>query len=281
MRNKFLILNYVFIFCLVILCFNDHILKHEFSNWLTGKLSDAVGIIIFPLLLSYIFPKLKTNSVWVSALIFTFWKSGFSEQLIELYNQVSIIQITRVIDYTDLFVFMFLPIPYYFIRNINKINQLHIQKVHPAVLLFPTGFILMATSPPPSYQYTFSRQNLHCMKCHINVSLSQNEIVEELKKEGIVFDTIFPMNEKVYERHPYFKENDIHFYRIKEMVIDNDTLKNVEFAMRSIGKEKTKFYFNGMHTDEDISTLKLFSTVRKKYKKIILKELKNSLREKK
>ena len=65
------------------------------------------------------------------------------------------------------------------------------------------------------------------------------------------------------------------------MVIDTDTLKNVEFAMRSIGKEKTKFYFNGMHINEDISTLKLFCKVRKKYKKIIFKELKNSLREKK
>ena len=211
MRNKFLILNYVFLFCLLILCFNDHILKHEFSNWLTGKLSDAVGIILLPLLLSYIFPKLKSNSIWLSALIFTFWKSIFSEKIIELYNQVSFIQITRVIDYTDLLVFILLPIPYYLIKNIDKISPFYIQKLHPAFLLFPTGFILMATSPPPSYQYTLSKQNLSCMKCHINVSLSQNEIVEELKKDGIVFDTIFPMNEKVYERHPYFKENDNSF----------------------------------------------------------------------
>ena len=116
------------------------------------------------------------------------------------------------------------------------------------------------------------------MKCHITVSLSQNEIVEALKKDGIVFDTIFPMTEKVYERHPYFRENDIHFYQIKEMIIDTDTLRKVEFAMRSIGKEKTKLYFNGMHVNEDISTLKLIRKARKKYRKIIFKEVKNSLK---
>lgn len=278
-RNKYLILNYIFVACIFILCINDHFLKYEFSNGFTGKISDVAGIIVLPLLLSFIFPKLKLHSLWISMLIFTFWKSPYSDGFIELYNRFALIRIVRVVDYTDLFVFIFLSVPYCIIRKVDDLKAFYIQKLHPLFILFPTTFILMATSPPPSYSYTLSRQNLYCMKCHITVSLSQNEIVNELKKDGIVFDTFFPVNEKVYEQYPDFRKNDIHFYHINHLVIEKDTLKNVEFAMRSIGKQKTKFYFNGMHTNNDISTLKLFSKVRKKYKRLVLKELKNSLKD--
>jgi len=76
-------------------------LKYELANWLTGKLSGmgrnhysstAVGIL---------FPKLKQRSIWLSAMLFAFWKSPFSQDLINLYNQVSFIQTSRIIDFTD------------------------------------------------------------------------------------------------------------------------------------------------------------------------------------
>ena len=99
-RNKYYLLNYVYLVCLLTLLLNDHYLKHEFSNWLTGKLSDVVGIIILPLLFAFTFPKLKRHSPWISAILFAFWKSPFSQTLIDLYNQIAFIQTSRTVDPT-------------------------------------------------------------------------------------------------------------------------------------------------------------------------------------
>lgn len=277
-RNKYLVLNYIFVISLVILFLNDHFFKYQFSNGFTGKLSDMAGIIILPLLLSYIFPKLKSHSIWISALLFSFWKSQYSEGLIDLYNRFALIQITRIVDYSDLLVLFMLPVPYFLIKRINELNLLKIRTVQPFFILFPTTFVLMATSPPPSFQYTHTKGNLSCTKCHITVALTQKEIVEKLKQNNIVFDTIYPMSERTYQRYPEFRKNDIHFYRIDEFVIDKDTLRNVDFAMRSIGEKRTKLYFNGMQTSKKLHTLKLFNKVRNNYKKMVFKELKTALK---
>lgn len=277
-RNKYLLLNYVFVVCLFILFLNDHFFKYEFSNFLTGKLSDIVGIIILPLLLTYIFPRLKVHSVWISAILFTFWKSGYSEGLISLYNQYALIPITRVIDYSDLFVLLFLPISYHIIQKIGGWDSIKIMHLHPLFVCIPSLFALMATSPPPSFNYTLTNGNLYCFKCHITVNYSQEEIVRKLRNNNIVFDTIFPMNEKVLERNPYLRKDNIYFYKIKRLIIDQDTLRNLDFAMRSIDTHKTNFYFNGMQVNEDVSTIKLMRKVRKHYRKMIFEELKTSLK---
>src|SRR5436853_5815405 len=98
-RNKYYLSNFVFLFCLLTLFLNDHYLKFKFSNWVTGKLSDIVGIIILSLLVAFLIPKLKQHSIWISALIFAFWKSRFSQDLIELNNEYSFIQTSRVEDF--------------------------------------------------------------------------------------------------------------------------------------------------------------------------------------
>lgn len=53
-RNKHLLLNWVFLPCLLVLALNDHFLKYGYPGWLTGKLSDFAGLLIFPLFLAYL-----------------------------------------------------------------------------------------------------------------------------------------------------------------------------------------------------------------------------------
>jgi branched-subunit amino acid permease len=91
MRNKNLILNPAFLICLVVLFLNDHFFKFYYTSWFTGKLSDIAGIILLPMLLTYLFPKLKQNSVFVAGLLFTFWKSPFSEGFIKVYNSLALL----------------------------------------------------------------------------------------------------------------------------------------------------------------------------------------------
>lgn len=77
-RNKHYLLNVVFLACVILLVVNDHSFKYTFSNWLTGKLSDAAGIILLPMLIAFIFPATKKHAVSSSALFFIFWKSPYS-----------------------------------------------------------------------------------------------------------------------------------------------------------------------------------------------------------
>jgi hypothetical protein len=47
-RNQDLLFNWIFLSGLILLALNDHLLKWQYSNWLTGKLSDFVGLLILP-----------------------------------------------------------------------------------------------------------------------------------------------------------------------------------------------------------------------------------------
>lgn len=277
-RNKYLLLNYIFIICLIILFLNDHFFKHEFCNWFTGKLSDIVGIIILPLLLNYIFPRLKNHSLWISALLFTFWKSSYSENLINFYNQFAFIQITRIVDYSDLFVLIFLPIPYLVIQKVEVWNYIKIKNVEPLFVLMPTLFILISTAPPASFYYTYSNGTFRCYKCNLSVHYSQNEIVEKLQKSNIVFDTILPIGNFALNRVPGFADENIHFYKINEMIIDKDTLRNLDFSMRSSKSDKTTIYFNGMDVNSKIPRYEMDRKIKKYYKSLVLKQISGSLK---
>jgi hypothetical protein len=275
--NKYLVLNSVFIVCVLTLLVNDHYLKYEFSNWLTGKLSDMAGIIIFPLLLAFIFPKLKQYSTLVSAILFAFWKSPFSQTLIDLYNQISFIQTSRVIDLTDLYVLSLLPIPHFIINRIETLNFIKIQKVNTLLVLLPTFMALMATTLPPNPYYTRTGGNLACYKCSFTVNYNQFEIVEKLKNLNIVFDSIAPIDSLELERNPSLKKENVHIYRLNQLIIDKDTLRYLDFTMRTIKVGKTRIYFNGMQVPDSISTMNLDIKLRKNYKKLLFKYLKPML----
>lgn len=270
-RNKILITNLVFLLSIFLLFLNDHFFKFQFSNLLTGKLSDICGIIAFPLLLTYIFPKLKEHSIYLTAFIFAFWKSEYSQSLIDIYNQISPLETSRVIDYTDLLVLVFLPIPYYLIKNSEKLTSLSFKKLNEKLILIPIFLILIAESPPIDFYYTYSNGNLKCYRCTSNVKYNPNDFIKKLENNGFVFDSIQPMYIRgVVDSSSYscFK---------KELIIDTDTLRNIDFALRPSGKNKTKVYFNGMTVSQDLTDEQLAKKLRKYYRKLIFREIKSKL----
>ena len=274
-RDKKLILNYIFIFGIVILFLNDHFFKFYYSNFLTGKLSDICGIIIFPLFLTYIFPKLKERSVFLACTVFIFWKSEYSQSLIDLYNKYSFIQTSRIIDYSDLLVLIFLPFPYYLIKNIETFENLTFKKVNPKLVFIPSLLIFIAESPPPSFYYTMNDGNLKCHNCNITINKNKNYIVEKLNQNGIAFDTIKALNYKgvidsINGAKKYFK---------RELILDKDTLRNIDLTIVPLKDEKTRIYFNGMDVSENLKNdKKLEKKLRKYYRKIIFDEIKQSLK---
>lgn len=270
-RNKNLILNPVFIFGIIILFLNDRIWKVEFSNFITGKLSDVCGIIIFPLLLTYLFPKLKQNSIFLAAGLFVFWKSEYSQILIDLYNEISPIQTSRIIDYSDLFVLFLLPIPYFIIKNIEKLERISFKVLNQRLVFVFSLFALIATSPPPSFYYTMNEGNLQCYKCNIKVNYDKDYVIDKLKQNGIEFDSIQPIF------FPGIDSTKVKYFK-KELIIENDTLRNIDLTIFSLKNDRTQIYFNGMDVSENLQNdKKLERKLRRYYKKIIFNEIKSNL----
>jgi len=109
MKNKLqLLLHPVFILSLVCLLLNDLYWKHEYHNWLTGKLSDLTGLFVLSVFLSAFFYR-RTVLVYIGITIFfIWWKSPLSQSLIDLLNRSLDLSFNRTIDYTDLFAIPFI-----------------------------------------------------------------------------------------------------------------------------------------------------------------------------
>ena len=110
-----------FIICLLILLLNAFVLKDQFGNFLTGKLSDFTGLFVFALFWFALLPRFKKIVLISIGLFFIWWKSPLSQEVIDLWNSFGILQYSRTIDYWDLIAISVLPLSYiYAIKNENK-----------------------------------------------------------------------------------------------------------------------------------------------------------------
>lgn len=224
MKNKRYILNIVFIIGIMVLFINDHFLKLWYSNWLTGKLSDFVGMIIFPLFLSFIFPKLKEKSVVLTLFIFIFWKSPFSQSFIDIYNEYSPIAVARVVDYTDYLAFIFLLIPYFLMKKEVLIKSLEVKNINLLWVLIPSIFVMMATSPPSYYKYNKGGY-VFMNNYSFEVKKSKQEILDEIQKRNIEIEKdtstiIIKYNE--YRNFTKIPEN----RKLDSLSVDIEKIKN-------------------------------------------------------
>ena len=127
MNRKELILNPYFILGLFILLLNDFYLKYEFGNFITGKLSDFAGLLIFPMFVASIIPRLNKSISFITGIGFFIWKLPLFTPVIDLINQCPFITIHRVIDYSDYSALLILPLSHYLI-NYGKSHLLTARK---------------------------------------------------------------------------------------------------------------------------------------------------------
>ncbi len=113
-RLKILI-SPLFILFLTLLITNDFFLKVEFHNAITGKLSDFSGLFIFPIFWSVIFPQRKLLVFISTAVLFTFWKSEYSEGLIQFLTRH--FNIGRTVDLSDLIALPMLLFAWFYMEN--------------------------------------------------------------------------------------------------------------------------------------------------------------------
>jgi hypothetical protein len=107
----------------VVLLINDFLLKEAFHNGLTGKLSDIAGMAVFPAFFCVFRIQSSRLIYLLSALFFVWWKLPFSDPGIAALNG-SGIPVARVIDPTDLWALLVLPLSWYFIIRSERRHAL-------------------------------------------------------------------------------------------------------------------------------------------------------------
>jgi hypothetical protein len=257
-RNPDLLFNWIFLTGVVLLALNDHLFKWEFSNWLTGKLSDFIGLLILPMFILFIFPRLKGHAIVLCGIFFIFWKLPVSENLIELYNQFTFIPISRTVDYTDLIALTVLPISYLLNNNIAKYRIARKPLLSPLFVLIPSSFIFMATSPPISY-YMKPNGDIYIGKSY-KMKVSKATILNKLKEQGYVVKT--DSSKKEFNGDQYLIENVI--------LNKNDTIKSIQFGFKRDFILINNINLNGKFKVSDWRALKRYA---KHYNKLIKSEL--------
>jgi hypothetical protein len=286
--RKYYLLNYIFIPGIILLCLNDHYFKWEFSNWVTGKLSDFLGILILPFLFTFLFPRALKWNVLATGLIFIVWKSPYAQGFIDWYNSFAPIKVMRVIDYTDHIALIMLPVSYMLIRHIRESGSLRLIRIriHPLYVFIPSMFVLLATSAPPMPYYLMSNGKFRCNKCMIELRMGREEILNELRKGGIrvypdtiledkviQYDLVHTRTSKTFnDSIPevfLVSESFQFYYKVDQIIIDTDTIRDLQFAMEPVHYNMTRVFINGMNLTGAKQSNSFPYRVRRYYKKLI------------
>jgi hypothetical protein len=261
-RNHILIFNWIFIVGLLLLALNDHLFKWKFSNWFTGKISDFAGLLIFPMFLQFLFPRLSRVSVLLTGLLFVFWKLPVSACFIDIYNKVAFIPIIRTVDYSDFIALSILPFSQYLIRRIDQYRVSRISGSFAGYLMvIPAAIVFMATSPPISY-YMQPGGDIHIGKSY-KMKISGEQALGKLKAKGffIIPDT---------SQHTGTKAD---YYIMKNVVLDGgkDTIEAIQFGFLGHG-EKPLLLINNVKLKHGskVSDLKV---LKKYYQQLIRSEI--------
>jgi hypothetical protein len=255
----------VFLLGLLVLILNDHVLKQQYHNVITGKLSDFSGLFIFPLFWATLLPKFRKLVYALTALLFIYWKSTWSQPLLD-WLSVHHMPLMRVADYTDLIALSVLPISYQFFITVGYSYKKEMLVVPVAVISF---FAFCATSAPyqfmpPDVQNTYYKT--------FKTTLNREELLTKLDLLGFRYSIDTGYKSYIHKREEEYIENHVHdstctmqeYVTIKNLVYKDDTLQKV-FIGHSNYKNKNRIVVYGYRVDD---TSNLYADY-KKYKGLI------------
>jgi len=146
----------------LLLVINDHLLRHFWPSWLTGKLGDFAWLFFFPFitaaLLAWLLPaRLQARQQWVGGLAFTLVGAvfflaktlpGFRGDVIKVLEGVFRFPIAISDDVTDLVALLSL-VPALWLWK--KSRAASPKMLHPSLVLLASGLLLtMANMPQPN-----------------------------------------------------------------------------------------------------------------------------------
>jgi len=135
--------NPLFIVSVIVLLLNDFFLKEYYGNTFTGKLSDFTGLFAFPFFFSCLLPRYTKHIHILTAILFIWWKSTFSQYFIDSMNVLGF-PLVRVVDFSDYIALISVVMSYLVFSynyNYKKINTALLYTIIPV-----SSFAFMATS---------------------------------------------------------------------------------------------------------------------------------------
>ena len=261
MKRKDLILNPYFIIGLFVLLLNDFYLKAAYGNFVTGKLSDFAGLLIFPMFIAAVFPKLKKQAALITGIGFVIWKLPLFTPVVDLLNQLPLVSIHRVIDYSDYVALLILPVSHYlitakFCRNVSASLDMtpvfeRLLYVSRLALLGVSFFAFCATSYIPKYIYQMPKGTVYVGESY-NIKLPKDSVISAIERlgynceyhdefvycsPGITSDTT-----KKQKRGYYQTDNIIRYFQgvNRKDTIAQDTIANVKYDLLEINPNKTR-----------------------------------------
>lgn len=229
MRRNSVINDPQFIIGLGLLLLNDLWLKWQFHNWLTGKLSDLLGLYICPVFLSYFYPRHRSQAYWFTALLFIFWKSNWANGLIELMHTWHL-PFDRVADPTDLIALIALPLSYKYCcgRYVWRLPASNAIAVC-ALLVFCSDSIPMRRLTMPEAKFGSEVSLLRGQR------LTERDVRAKLDKAGLTYyDDSVTWGDFCYDTMAtspapvrQARKHVVHFLRIRGFRYGNDTIHNI------------------------------------------------------
>ena len=255
MKSNFsYITNPLFIVSLLLLLVNDHYFKEVYHNGITGKLSDVSGIIVFALFWTALLTDFKKQIFIWTAVVFAFWKTEYSQHLIDFWNALNIVEVGRTIDYTDIICTIVL-LPLYKYAPNKLPSVIPIQKLIAYPLIFITSFAFIATSRSTR---VYHNKNIFVNKS-IKVNSSREAFLNQLEKDQIdyiVTDSVIAIQQDTFSK-----------VILRNCIINPDTIHRATIGILDKGK-KLKVYVESLYLDQEWTTYKVEI---KEYKKWLKK----------
>ncbi len=259
---------------LILLILNDAYLKWNFPGFWTGKLSDFAGLMAFALFWIYLFPKRANWILILTALGFIWWKSSFSQGFINAWNSIVPLSIERVVDPTDLWAILVLPLlSWLFIKG--KFISYSISYPSPlkTLSLVVAVFAFSATS---ILRHAFPKGDVHIGESY-KLKISRTQVLDRLEQMGIkaTLDT----NAYNYYYSQSYLLDTLPEYRKEEQYIG--LVYDIQITLDSTGKEKTNLFIRDVSLSDNpnLSDWRALRDLRNQYEQIIKKRLIQPLQE--
>jgi hypothetical protein len=226
MKNSYYLLNRGFLLALFCLLFNDFYLKEAFPSFLSGKLSDLAGLIVFVLFFTFLLGKrLKLLIYFTTGALFYWWKSSLSSEFIQNWNGLfAFYRLERTIDHTDIFcLFILLPTYYY---EPTRIRFMHSRMVVPVLLL---GVFAIAATSKAKNMEAYNSSTYYYIQESFKLQITRSEFLKALSLSNITVEESLTAN-------PPTKPGDPHVYTLKNFNISSDM--SVESMLISIKEKK-------------------------------------------
>ena len=160
-RNLRLLTSPCFLLGLSLLLANDFLFKPFFHNWLTGKLSDFAGLFILPLFLATFAPRQRRSIYWLTAIAFAFWKSLYSQPLIDWWNALTLFRIERTVDLTDLMALVVLLPSYFYFQSHqlpSQVSRFAVRRLATYAVIVTSLFAFTATQRAGEQRLKYDKQ---------------------------------------------------------------------------------------------------------------------------